>query len=57
MSRTCRKLQESSWRKREIVRTTLRHARIVTDPTILAYLNAEVRKRPILPAPRSHVRR
>jgi hypothetical protein len=55
----CRKLQAAAWRKREIARAALRHARIVMDPKILAYLNAEVQKRqrPLLSAPPSQFRR
>ena len=58
MTRTCRKWKESWWRKQQITRAALRHARIVTDPNLLAHLNAEVekRKRSIVPAPPSHFR-
>ena len=54
MTRMCRSSQARSWRSRQLVWATLRHARIVTDPKILARLNAEVesRKRPVFLASR-----
>jgi hypothetical protein len=41
----CRKPQVSSWQRRQPVLSALRHARIVTDPKLLARLNAEIKKR------------
>jgi hypothetical protein len=46
MKRMCRELITPSWRRRHLSSADpLRHARIVTDPEKLAYLNAEVEKR------------
>ena len=45
MTRRCRNSPEASWRRRRIAWTPLRPARIVTDPNLLAYLNAEVENR------------
>jgi hypothetical protein len=45
MKRMCRELITPSWRRRHLSSADpLRHARIVTDPEKLAYLNAEVEK-------------
>ncbi len=46
MRRACRHLLTSSRRRRQrTVADLLRHARIVTDPETLSYLNGEVKKR------------
>jgi len=45
MNRMCRKLRASSWRRPRFAAFALRHARIVTDPKKLAWLNAEVADR------------
>jgi hypothetical protein len=45
MKRMCRNPITPSWRRRQLTSADLlRHARIVTDPEKLAYLNAEVAK-------------
>jgi hypothetical protein len=46
MQRRCRELiKPAGTRQRTAVTRLLRNARIVTDPKVLAYLNAEVEKR------------
>jgi hypothetical protein len=45
MTHTCRKSLATSWHRRQQLWSALRHARIVTDPKLLAYLNAEIEKR------------
>jgi hypothetical protein len=46
MKRMCRETVTPRWRRRQLAVTELlRHARIVTDPKKLAYLNAEVARR------------
>jgi hypothetical protein len=46
MKRICREPMTPSWRRRHLSSADLlRHARIVTDPEKLAYLNAEVERR------------
>lgn len=42
MKQTCRELTSSLRRRQLAVTELLRHARIVTDPKTLAYLDAEV---------------
>jgi hypothetical protein len=45
MKRMCQQRLTSSWRRRQLTsEELLRHARIVTDPEKLAYLNAEAKK-------------
>ncbi len=48
MTRTCRKSPITLWHRRQQVWSALRHARIVTNPTLLAYLNAEIEKRKLI---------
>ncbi len=46
MQRMCRKVSAPAWRRRQLAMTeVLRRARVVRDPSKLAYLNAEVAKR------------
>jgi hypothetical protein len=46
MKRLCRDFLTPSWRRRQFdCAELLRHIRVVTDPKMLAYLNAEVEKR------------
>ena len=45
MKQTCREMTSSVRRRQLAVTELLRHARIVTDPKTLAYLDAEVAKR------------
>jgi hypothetical protein len=46
MKGLCRDFVSPSWRRRQFDwAELLRHIRIVTDPKMLAYLNAEVEKR------------
>jgi hypothetical protein len=46
MQRLCRKTTAPTWRRRQLAMTELlRHARVVTDPTKLKFLNAELARR------------
>ena len=45
MKQTCREMTSSLRRRQLAVTELLRHARIVTDPKMLAYLDAEVARR------------
>jgi hypothetical protein len=46
MNRMCHKTATQTWRRRQLaISDLLRHAKIVTDPTTLAHLNAQVAKR------------
>ena len=45
MKQTCREMTSSLRRRQLAVTELLRHARIVTDPKTLAYLDAEVARR------------
>jgi len=46
MKGTCRKMMTQTWRGRQLAVTDLlRHAKIVTDPNTLEYLNAQVAPR------------
>jgi hypothetical protein len=50
MKNMCRSMTASTWRTRQLAVTELlRHATVVTDPTRLAYLNAEVAKNKATP--------
>ena len=45
MKQTCREMTSSLRRRQLAVTELLRHARVVTDPKMLAYLDAEVARR------------
>jgi hypothetical protein len=46
MQRMCRKVSAPAWRRRQLAVTeVLRHARVMRDPSKLAYLNAKVANR------------
>ena len=45
MKQTCREMTSSLRRRQLAVTELLRHARVVTDPKTLAYLDAEVARR------------
>jgi hypothetical protein len=46
MRRMCRETMTQTWRRRQLAMADLlRHAKIVTDPGKLEYLNAQVAKR------------
>jgi hypothetical protein len=46
MKRMCRETVTQTWRRRQLAMTELlRHAKIVTDPNKLEYLNARVAER------------
>jgi hypothetical protein len=43
MKRPCHEMMTQAWRRRQLaVAELLRHAKIVTDPITLEYLNAQV---------------
>jgi hypothetical protein len=46
VKRICRQFRFALWRRRKLTSADfLRHARIVTDPEKMAYLNASVKRR------------
>jgi hypothetical protein len=46
MQRMCHKVSTPAWRRRQLAVTeVLRHARVMRDPSKLAYLNAKVANR------------